>query len=328
MVAVEVLAVAPVVHAVVRRRVEHLLAGAERADGVGVDPVLVQQVHAAGLLDERRADADARHQPVGQVHAEHVGHRLPQRGGEVVALARVVHDVVRPQRAHLVHEPVVPVVDEVPADDGEHGRHRSPAEVVALALLPHALGLGAARRPTPTPPPRPAPMATGPVTRRTFRASRRTSRPRPCGMSWSSTTRSRGSTGSSSSWPASTVGDRGDRRRAHRHADEHVAGSGLARHHAAHERTGGERHQQRRHAHGEARDGVVLRVVGGAGSDLVGAPLEVAALRLHRPEVEGDGDDGEVGGHVCNLPPPPRAGSGGSVRRWRSGRAGCCPSTI
>ena len=49
----------------------------------------------------------------------------------------------------------------------------------------------------------PAPTATGPVTRRTFRASRRSSRPRPCGMSWSSTTRSRGSAGSSSSWPAS-----------------------------------------------------------------------------------------------------------------------------
>ena len=47
-VAVEVLAVAAVVHPVVRRRVEHLLAGAERADRVGVDPVLVEQVDARG----------------------------------------------------------------------------------------------------------------------------------------------------------------------------------------------------------------------------------------------------------------------------------------
>ena len=117
----------------------------------------------------------------------------------------------------------------------------------------------------------PAPMATGPVTRRTFRASRRSSRPRPCGMSWSSTTRSRGSSGLVELVAGQPVGDGGDRRRAHRHADEHVAGSGLARHHAAHERTRGERHQQRGDAHREARDGVVLRVVGRAGPDLLGA---------------------------------------------------------
>ena len=100
-----------------------------------------------------------------------------------------------------------------------------------------------------------------------------------------------------------TVGERGDRRRSHRHTDDHVAGSGLARHQAAHERTRGERHQQRRDAHGEARDGVVLGVVGRARSDLVGAALEVAPLCLHRPEVEGDGNDGEVRGHTGNLPP-------------------------
>src|SRR3712207_8827493 len=45
--------------------------------------------------------------------------RSSQRGREVVALRRVVHDVVRPQRPHLVHEPVVPVVDEIPPGDGE-----------------------------------------------------------------------------------------------------------------------------------------------------------------------------------------------------------------
>ena len=94
-------------------------AAAELPDRLGVDPVLVEQVDAAGGLDQLpgRKPSRAEHAR-GHEGAERVGHRLPQRGREVVALARVVHDVDGPQPAALVHEPVVPVVDEVPAEDG------------------------------------------------------------------------------------------------------------------------------------------------------------------------------------------------------------------
>ena len=57
-VAVEVAAVGAVVDPVVRRGVEHLLERADAADRLGVDPELVDQVEGAGLLDDRRADAE------------------------------------------------------------------------------------------------------------------------------------------------------------------------------------------------------------------------------------------------------------------------------
>ena len=76
-------------------------------------------------------DAEQRQQAVRHERAERVGHRLAQRGRQVVALARVVHDVDGPHVAALVHEPVVPVVDEVPADDGGGQRDRAGAEVAA-----------------------------------------------------------------------------------------------------------------------------------------------------------------------------------------------------
>ena len=75
-------------------------------------------------------------QPVRHERAERVGDRLPQRGREVVALARVVHDVDRPHVPALVHEPVVPVVDEVPAEDRGAERERSVAEVAARTGAP------------------------------------------------------------------------------------------------------------------------------------------------------------------------------------------------
>ena len=67
--------------------------------------------------DQFGTDAEERQQAVRNEGSERVGDRLPQRGRQVVALARVVHDVNRPHVAALVHEPVVPVVDEIPSQD-------------------------------------------------------------------------------------------------------------------------------------------------------------------------------------------------------------------
>src|SRR5690606_39759068 len=55
---VEVALVAAMVDPVVRGGVEHLLTGAEAVDQLGVDPVLVQQVDAPGLLHEGRPDTE------------------------------------------------------------------------------------------------------------------------------------------------------------------------------------------------------------------------------------------------------------------------------
>ena len=95
--------------------------------------------------DELGADAEQRQHAVRHEGAEHVGHRLTQRGREVVALARVVHDVDRPHVAALVHEPVVPVVDEVPPERRRGQGDRSGAEVAHEPPVPHPVR-GRARR--------------------------------------------------------------------------------------------------------------------------------------------------------------------------------------
>ena len=84
-------------------------------------------------------DAEEAERAVGDGGGEGVGHRLAERGRQVVALARVVHDVHGPHVPALVAEPVVPVVDEVPAEDGEPDGHR-PAPPGQEPVLPQTLG--------------------------------------------------------------------------------------------------------------------------------------------------------------------------------------------
>jgi len=59
-VAVDVLGVAPVVHAVVARRVQHRFQRTEVLDRLGVDPELVQRVEGPHGDDEQRMDAKDR----------------------------------------------------------------------------------------------------------------------------------------------------------------------------------------------------------------------------------------------------------------------------
>ena len=159
-------AVRAVVDAVVGRGVEDRLGRAERPDGLGVDPELVEQVHAPGRGHQVRGDADQAQQPVGHGGAEGVGHRLAQGGRQVVPLARVVHHVDGPHVPALVHEAVVPVVDEVPrrrrpaatatgpAQVGEDRRFHSRWGVGALA---HVVVTASPARPPWRPPRRPRP---------------------------------------------------------------------------------------------------------------------------------------------------------------------------
>ena len=195
------------------------------------------------------------------------------------------------------------------------------------ALLPHALGAGAVSTTTSVAEHHPVPTATGPVTRRTFRASRRSSRPRPWGMSGSSTTRSRGSSGSSGSCPARRSATVVTAAAPTAVPTSTLRVLALARHDVLHEQVRGERHDQRRHAHGEARGGVVLRVVGGgrarpprrAASGSAAPPPSTRSRRGWRRRWDRWPSP-------PTYPAPPDR-SGGSVRRWGSGRAGCCPST-
>ncbi len=102
-------------HAVVRRRVEHPFQRPQLADCLGVNPKLIQQVERrhGDIPGGRKADH-------GQRQIEHPGETtfegaLPQRHGEVVFLALMVHDVRRPGRGVFVGDAVEPVKAEVHA---------------------------------------------------------------------------------------------------------------------------------------------------------------------------------------------------------------------
>jgi predicted HAD superfamily phosphohydrolase len=76
-VAVQVLAIAPVMDPVMRGRVEHLLERTEPTDRVRVDPVLVQEVDPTGRGDQLGLNAQECQGAVGQERANRVGDRLP-----------------------------------------------------------------------------------------------------------------------------------------------------------------------------------------------------------------------------------------------------------
>ena len=134
---VEVPTVAPVVDPVRRGRVENAFDRLEAVDCVGVDPILIEKVDAPCRADQRGADPEQRQRTVRDKSAERLRNRLAERRGQVVALARMVHDVYRPHEAALVHEAVVPVVDEVPAQHGRRQRKRAGAEIADEPAVPH-----------------------------------------------------------------------------------------------------------------------------------------------------------------------------------------------
>ena len=99
---VDVDAVAAVVAAVMRGRVHELFEEAQAVDGLGVDPVLVDQADAELHRNRQRVKADE-----GQRQVEHEGirraqGRLAQRSTEVVVLAGMMIDVLHPEQAATV----------------------------------------------------------------------------------------------------------------------------------------------------------------------------------------------------------------------------------
>jgi hypothetical protein len=127
-VAVQVDGVRAVVHPVVGRRVEDELdRPGQLLDQLGVHEELVHQVEpVADVQRPRRHPEQRQRQPEEEV--EPGVPLLPQRGAEVHVLRGVVRLVRRPAHPDAVGEPVIPVVGEVDAGEGQcprpPGAHR------------------------------------------------------------------------------------------------------------------------------------------------------------------------------------------------------------
>lgn len=150
---VDVDAVAAVVGAVMRGRVHELFEEAQAVDGLGVDPVLVDQADAELHRNRQRVKADE-----GQRQVEHEGirraqGRLAQRSTEVVVLAGMMIDVLHPEQAATARAVQIPVIGKVVGEEQQHpgppdeGREREQAMFIdeskqpagiACAQGPHA----------------------------------------------------------------------------------------------------------------------------------------------------------------------------------------------
>ncbi len=111
---VDVTLVLRMMHTVIRRRHEYAVQHAHAADELGMHPELVDQVDRVDGHQhlERKADHEQRH--VENPAEDKTGAGLPQRRGQVVVLALVVHGMRCPEHGYLVTETVEPVVAEVP----------------------------------------------------------------------------------------------------------------------------------------------------------------------------------------------------------------------
>ena len=96
----------------------------QRSIELGVDPELVDQVHAVRADEHQRVEAEQRERRAEE-QRRHRRPGLAERRRELYRLARVVGDVERPERADLVVRAVEPVVHEVVGEDG--GREHRPA---------------------------------------------------------------------------------------------------------------------------------------------------------------------------------------------------------
>ncbi|MDT4852964.1 hypothetical protein FQZ97_872180 [compost metagenome] len=117
-VAVQVLQVRGVVHAVGRGRVEHPFERAELRNPGRVNPELVEQVQREHQQDDPRRHAqERRQQEEGQRAGEPAGPAEAVGGRQVQLVRRMVHGVGAPEPAHAVRGAVVPVVAELLADE-------------------------------------------------------------------------------------------------------------------------------------------------------------------------------------------------------------------
>ncbi len=117
---VEIFRIDGVVHAVLRRRDDHVLEQAELGHVLRVIPELQKKVNRSDQVDHfGRHARDGRRDQKQRIDADDVGDRLPQRAGQVELFAAVVDDVVVPEEVDPVVEPVRPITREVYGEKGD-----------------------------------------------------------------------------------------------------------------------------------------------------------------------------------------------------------------
>ena len=86
-----------------------------------MDPELVDQVDARDEEHHRRRKADQEQRQAEQEgEAEEAGPGLPQRGRQIIMLARMVDDMARPEPADAVRRAVEDIIGEIVEHEGEH----------------------------------------------------------------------------------------------------------------------------------------------------------------------------------------------------------------
>ena len=183
-----------------------------------------------------------------------------------------MHDVDRPHAPHLVHEAVVPVVDEVPAGDGRGPRERAVAEVARRAV-PHLAG--AAPRQRRGAGEHSAGRDRGDAADASDRAGHPRGAPPPgpvgAGLGWFDTGEREavvGGRGRLAGFAADDpVGHGGGHDGGTGEAEERLAVAAFTESDLARDLVGDERGHEAGDAHGQAGDGVFAGVVGGRGAE-------------------------------------------------------------
>lgn len=123
-VAVEITRVDRVVDAVMRRRVHHRFEPARTApDRFGMDPELIDQVRSTAEQHHRRVEPDQQQRHAErEAQREEPGPALPERGRQIIMLARMVVDVRRPEPADAMRAAVERVISQVVEDEAERPR--------------------------------------------------------------------------------------------------------------------------------------------------------------------------------------------------------------
>ena len=114
-VGVEIARIGGVMDAVMGGRVHHRLEPARHpADGLGMDPELVDEIQTADEEDEERVEADEDQRQAEQDEAgERAEPGLAEGRGEIIVAGGMVGHMLHPEPAHPVGEAVFPIIDEV-----------------------------------------------------------------------------------------------------------------------------------------------------------------------------------------------------------------------
>src|SRR5579883_917008 len=124
MVAIQVAQIGTVMNAVMGRRIEHRLQRTERTYQFRMNPELIEQADGLHGHDHHWLEANqGQPEPKDERKREPARPRLPQRGAQVIALGRMMHDVRCPEEAAFMAGAVRDVVAEIV---GEEERNPGP----------------------------------------------------------------------------------------------------------------------------------------------------------------------------------------------------------